>query len=186
MNKVGYFATFAVGAVIGAAATWFYVKKKYEKAAQEEIQRELDSLREVYQDKEKDLNNKLEEANEEYNIVVRKLNTINLVRKEPEVMLEPRAITPEEFEENEDEYEQVTVYYFKDGVVADMSDTPIEDVDGLIGLDNLKRIGEWEDDVIHVRNDVLQRDYEVLRDYGNFSSLVISKHGVDELDENDD
>lgn len=185
MNKVGYLAAFAVGAVIGAAATWLLVKNKYENEAQETINKELDTIRTIYNGKEKVLNEELEQVREEKEIVVKKLSAINSVRKEPTVVLEPRVISPEEFEENEDEYEQITLYYYKDKVLADMNDNIIEDVDGIVGLDNLKRIGEWEDDVIHIRNDGQERDYEILQDYGCFNDLVVSKHDPEKLEEYD-
>lgn len=185
MNKFGYVAAFAVGAVVGAVVTWRYVKDKYEMQAQETINEELDTIRAIYNGREEQMNSELEQIREEKEIVVRKLNTINSMRKEAPVVLEPRVISPEEFEENEEDYEQVTLYYYKDGILADMGDNVIEDIDGIVGLDNLKRIGEWEDDVLHIRNDGLERDYEVLQDYGNFNDLVVSKYDSEKLEEYD-
>ena len=44
MNKLSYLLAFAAGALIGSAATWYFVKDKYEKLAQEEI----DSVKETF------------------------------------------------------------------------------------------------------------------------------------------
>ena len=43
-NKFVYFAVFAVGALVGSAASMHYFKKKYEQIAQEEI----DSVKETF------------------------------------------------------------------------------------------------------------------------------------------
>ena len=47
MNKSLYLVSFAVGALAGSAASWFILKKKYEKIAQEEI----DSVKELFSEK---------------------------------------------------------------------------------------------------------------------------------------
>ena len=49
-NKVVAIAAFAIGAVVGAAATWKFAKTKYEKIADEEIE----SVKEVFSRKIKE------------------------------------------------------------------------------------------------------------------------------------
>ena len=48
MSRGLYLATFATGAIVGSVVTWCFVKKKYERIAQEEI----DSVKEVFAKKE--------------------------------------------------------------------------------------------------------------------------------------
>lgn len=71
-------------------------------------------------------------------------------------------ITPEEFGENED-YDTSSLYYYADGVLADVDDSPINDVDNTVGYDSLKTFGKYEDDAVYVRNDILKCDYEIMK-----------------------
>jgi hypothetical protein len=48
----------------------------------------------------------------------------------------------------------------------------IDDVEHTIGADSLTHFGEYEDDSVHVRNDRLECDYEILRDYRKFSDII--------------
>ena len=54
MNKAFGIVIFAVGAVAGSAATWYFTKTKYEKIAQEEI----DSVKEVFSNRNKSADEK--------------------------------------------------------------------------------------------------------------------------------
>lgn len=93
----------------------------------------------------------------------------------------PYIIPPEMFDEEPD-YDAVTLTYYNDGVVADMWDEKVDDVDDTIGSDSLNHFGEYEEDSVFVRNDNLKTDYEILRDYRNYSDIVpcASPEQVDE------
>ena len=186
-SNIKYFAVFVVGAAIGSAATWRFVKTKYERRANEEIQ----SVKQTFIDNEKRLTSCLEHANNAlkksagieigiktndshevrtYETIVDdsdyrvrnfndKLNEeVNPVDKE-----KPYVIPPEEFGEVE-EYEQVSLTYYADGYLADEDDELIDDIEGIVGEDSLTHFGEYEDDSVFVRNDRLLCDYEILRD----------------------
>jgi hypothetical protein len=186
-NEVIYAAVFAVGAAVGSLATWKIVKTKYEKIAQEEI----DSVKEVYTKKmigeEIDLslsvgidpdedNRTLEEKLKDLKIVTDEYTSIiqnqgyasNAVAPEPKKEVEkvvidrPYVISPEEY--GELGYEEIELTYYADEVLADDQNELVEDVDDIVGLDSLKRFGEFEDDSVHVRNDALHADYEILLD----------------------
>lgn len=177
------FLMFAVGAVIGSAATWKFVKTKYERIAQEEI----DSVKERYAKRaESDENiEKLEsglkktidnmqkqiDAYEHANLVTAagytnyaKADTVPNVDK-------PYIIDAEEYDELED-YEAEELLYYADGVLADYYGNIVDDVDDMVGLDNLERVGkEDEEDSLHVRNDSRKCDYEILLDLREYSEV---------------
>lgn len=80
----------------------------------------------------------------------------------------PYVISPDEFGEK-DGYENVTLTYYADGVLTDYFDNVISNVDEVVGLDSLDHFGEYEDDVVFVRNEKMETDYEILRDLRDFN-----------------
>ena len=80
----------------------------------------------------------------------------------------PYVISPDEFGEK-DGYENVTLTYYADGVLTDYFDNVISNVDEVVGFDSLDHFGEYEDDVVFVRNDKMETDYEILRDLRDFN-----------------
>ena len=180
---------FAVGAAFGSAVTWKFVKTKYEKIAQEEI----NSVKEVFSNRqseptEDDTEN---EVVEEEQIVgqldirgyAEKLQDMNYVdyssNSKPDVIAnekaesttKPYVISPDEFAERKD-YDTVSLTYYKDKVLTYENDEIVEDVDGLVGRDSLNHFGEYEDDSVFVRNDELKCDYEILLDQRNYTDAV--------------
>ena len=88
----------------------------------------------------------------------------------------PYLITEAEFEENPEEYEQSTLTYYEgDDVLTDSRDKPIPDPDMIAGDDNLLRFGVGTDDPnrVHVRNDKLKMDFEILKSTGKFTTEVL-------------
>lgn len=80
----------------------------------------------------------------------------------------PYVISPDEFGEK-DGYENVTLTYYADGVLTDYFDNVISNVDEVVGFDSLDHFGEYEDDVVFVRNEKMETDYEILRDLRDFN-----------------
>ena len=80
----------------------------------------------------------------------------------------PYVISPDEFGEK-DGYENVTLTYYADGVLTDYFDNVISNIDEVVGLDSLDHFGEYEDDVVFVRNEKMETDYEILRDLRDFN-----------------
>lgn len=174
--KLSNIFAFATGVAIGAAVTCKYFKTKYERIAQEEI----DSVKETFSTKkeepvvEKDtieeepkpiryMKPSLSEyaaklTNNGYtnysNIEVEEENILDLTPK-------PYVISPSEFD-TEDGYEAITLYYHTDGVVADDMGEVVEDFENIIGSDFHVHYGEYEDDAVHIRNEKLKTDYEIL------------------------
>ena len=89
-------------------------------------------------------------------------------------MDKPYDISPDEFGEFDD-YEKISLTYYKDQILADDGDEPIEDIDEVVGSESLNCFGEYEDDAVFVRNDRLKCDYEILLDHRKYSDVVQRK-----------
>lgn len=156
---------FIFGAAIGSVTTWKLVECKYKQIANEEIDdmkayydRKLNEIGEcketedIYEEEEPSI----EEDKDEYEDIAKKY-----ISDSDHISNKPYVIEPSEFGEIED-YDQINLTYYADGVVVDdLSGEVVEDLEKLIGL-NLDRIGEYEDDALHIRNDELETDYEIL------------------------
>ena len=66
----------------------------------------------------------------------------------------------------------MTLLSYTDGLVSDDAFELIEDVRGAIG-DAVQHMGEFEEDVIHVRNDRLKIYYEVLRSEKSYQDDIL-------------
>lgn len=73
----------------------------------------------------------------------------------------PYIISPEDFA-LDDEYTIVNLNYYIDGVLTDEDDNIVENVDDVVGLENLNHMGEYEDDALHIRNENYKCEYEIL------------------------
>lgn len=88
----------------------------------------------------------------------------------------PFIVTQEQFFENELEHEQITITYFEgDDVLSDEQDKPVENVDKIVGNDNLDKFGYGSNDpnVVYVRNDDLHLDFEIIHSDGKYTEEVL-------------
>lgn len=171
---------FTAGLAIGSVVTWKLVEAKYAKIAEDEI----NDIRDYYDEKAKNITTEAEVVKvenkpdiSEYAAKIEKNGYKNYheisekpVKKEHKNGA-PYIITPEEFGEI-DEYETVNLTYYADDYLADDVDELVENVDETIGWENLNHIGEYEEDALHIRNDKLKCDYEILRDLDNYKDVV--------------
>ena len=79
----------------------------------------------------------------------------------------PYVISPYDFGELDD-YAQIELTYYLDGVLEDEDYHIVTDVDELIGPSALTSFGEYEDDSVFVRNDRLRTDFQILKDYRTY------------------
>jgi hypothetical protein len=87
----------------------------------------------------------------------------------------PYIISKDEFFEDAANHSQSTIsYYAGDGVLADEHDEPIEDIDRVVGDNNIPRFGHRSEDpnVLYVRNHSLGTDYEITLSKGKYSVEV--------------
>lgn len=92
------------------------------------------------------------------------------------------VISLQEHSDNEPEYQQVTLtWYAGDSVLTDEREDIIEDFENIIGAHALGKFGEVSEDenVVHVRNNILMVDYEIVRSNGTYQQEVLGMEPVD-------
>ena len=181
MSKIKTLFIFASGAAVGSAVTWKLVKTKYEQIAQEEI----DSVKEAFfgsldscnedEESEEDIDDVEEDPSTtmKYAAILNRegyRDYSDISKEVDELEDKPYVISPDEFGEND--YTQISLTYYSDGVLADENDDVVEDVDKYVGIESLSHFGEYEDDSVFVRNDRLGVDYEILLDVRNYSDIL--------------
>ena len=185
---------FTTGAAIGSAVTWKFLKTKYEQIAQDEI----DSVKEVFSRRFEEESEDIDESDdedEEYNYEPTeedKASSNNIIKemkytsyskkknknskrkhsKNEDEELVPYVISPDDFGDNGYDTESFT--YYADDVLANDYDEIIEDRELLIGNYSLSSFGTYEEDIVHVRNDETQTDYEICRVNEKYSDVVSS------------
>lgn len=178
---------FIAGAAIGSAVTWKIVKTKYERIANEEIA----SVKEVFSRRAKDTevvehNETTDEVStktedkptiqeiKEYVDIVKNTGYNNDAQKGGETTTsdgDPYTIMPEEVGVM-DGYDLIDLTYYADGVLEDENYEVVVDVAETVGVESLDSFGEYDDDVVFVRNDKRKTDYEIVRDPRNYSDVV--------------
>mgnify|MGYP005608469169 CR=1 FL=1 len=183
-NKVLWFTA---GAVIGAAVTSNYFKTKYERLYQKDVEdvKRAFSMPQQSEPTEGDTESEVESMDaldptpEEiinYNSIISAQGygesaiPVDSEKKEVKGVPRPYVISPAEFD-TLDDYEVFSLNYFEDGVLADDAGNVIEDVENMVGRDSLNHFGEYEDDSVHVRNDALECDFEILKDLRRYSDV---------------
>lgn len=202
---------FAAGAAIGSAVTWKIVKTRYERIVQEEIESIKEVFAgnepEVAQEKDDDSDDEAgsdqgqsgkinwaeledldDEEDEEFSeAVISEYTrlTANYSNNEEKggaknMAKDPYVISPYDFGEL-DEYHQVELTYYADGTLEDEDYNIVTDVDELLGAGSLYTFGEYEEDAVFVRNERLQTDFQILKDYRTYEEA--RSIGPDQVDD---
>lgn len=171
---------FLTGVGVGGAASYLYFKKKYD-----DREEELKELKEHYNKKI------LENVDKEiYENILEKEKYVSYEKMAPEILKEPvkevkeetavkdypkEAFVIDEIEYSEKElyFDKVELDYFvEDEALLDEADELL-DVNTSIGYDILDDFRNDEsEDVIYVRNPVLNTDYMVNKRFGKYSDIV--------------
>lgn len=202
-SKIGFVVGVLIGAAAGGASVWYYVKDKYESIAQAEI----DSVKNVYFQHEQNLKKELQEARQmitgtetedaskedsgdDIAKMARRISekrgyteySRDLSPEKTEAPSESgsasetaHVIAPYEFGELQD-FVQASLTYFADGILADEDGVIVENVEETVG-DALKHFGEFEDDAVHVRNEAVRCDYEILKSPDTFDDFLDELRG---------
>lgn len=84
----------------------------------------------------------------------------------------PYVISPEEFINEQPYYDKITLEYYQDDILSNaISDEIITDIDAAIGYESLNHFGEYEDDVVYVRNEKTSTDYEIIFQHRPFAII---------------
>ena len=188
-NVLSELCIFIGGALIGSSITYLIVKNKYEKIIDEEIESVKETYEDAYGNKMKTAKlventdgtpSPREKNQRAYEELIKQYKHDDSMDVEEDRsdeqegdednMVEPYVITPDEF--GDTGYETVCLTLYADGVIEDdegdmWSD---DDIDVLLGRDSLSHMGENIDDpdVIYVRNENEETDYEIARDVDNY------------------
>lgn len=191
-NKFVNVATFVIGAAVGSFVTWKYVTTKYE----QRIQAEIDSVKEAFAAQTRpEIADEIDAEDEdeadpseppaptpmrpsekpslsEYAKILNETGYTGEKGGSVVQPIKPYVIPPEEFGDEHD-YTLVELRYFADKVLTDSWYNVIEDdeADDMIGLESLNEFGRYEEDSVHVRNDLKKTDYEVLLDIRKYSDI---------------
>ena len=187
---------FTTGAAIGSLVTWKVVKTKYERIAQEEIDsvKEMwaSRMREEYGEKVFNEEDTLEEDDYDeefddeemidYNRIASRYRTSGEEAEnggegegdeEVPYIDGPYVITPDEYGNGSFDHNLCTLSYYSDGVLADDWDVEV-DIEETVGSEALKHIGEYAEDIVHVRNERLKIDYEIARDPRKYADVILT------------
>ena len=89
----------------------------------------------------------------------------------------PFVIDAEDFLNDKDEYEKITIsYYMLDNVLADERDELINDSDYIVGDKNLSTVVPSDSphqQYLYVRNDELETDFEIMIVEGSYQEMVL-------------
>lgn len=198
--------SFVVGAAVSGCSTWLITKKIYEKKYSDLAQEEIDSVKKRFTVPIKTLKpkeNTVEEKKVTADMATHKPNLTEYAKKIKEYTnysnskneddsprikdIRPvseviQVIDPEEYGDERD-YDKIELTLYADGILADENDEIIDDVGAVVGPDALDRFGEYEDDAVHVKNDLRKAYYEVLADERSYEDATGKKphdHGEED------
>lgn len=151
---------FSLGVAVGAVASWFVAREKYRKIADDEIA----SVKEVFQRKKKE-KAELAEEKTTYNDLSDVYDTESAdddVTEDKDDL--PYIIEPEEYG-NKVENECTVLMWYGDDILTDTYGVNVDDIENTVGREFIDHFGEnpEEPDVVYVRNDRLEMDYQILQ-----------------------
>ena len=181
---------FTAGGAIGSLVTWKVLKTRYERIAQEEIDSVKETWAQMNRhdtdepvegrgmcdecdDEEYDDNAIEQMVMTDYTSLASKYSrgTGETTENDEEgergteddvpYINGPYVIDPSDFGDGNFEHELHCINYYSDGILADDWGV-ILDIEETIGEDSLKHFGDYADDIVHVRNERLRIDYEVV------------------------
>ena len=192
--RVSKAAWFLIGATLGAGAgvggTYIYMKDKFEKRLNEEV----NALKTHYVERDRELAKKNEEKKKELEEIVFSKNETNdfmdyaniyksntpekviaavshkeVVNDNLDISGAAEIISDVDFADpNFDNYQKISVDYFEDGAAFEsLSGEEIDGFELIVGDDFKTAFGEFTPNVVYVRNDELQVDYEIIEQEGS-------------------
>lgn len=92
-----------------------------------------------------------------------------------DMVKKPYVISPEDYENYNTDYDDISLTYYADGILADDMDEIVEDPDNIVGSDFMNYFGKYEEDTVLIRNDRLKCTYEILRDRRTYEAVTGEK-----------
>lgn len=186
-NSLKTIISFTLGAVLAGGATWFVTKRYYENIFDEQLeparQDLINALKKVEDDKrEKEVKDDYVDRANKYNTVT----TIDNVEKKPVDTHKTDYTKPSEVKEEEipavqiiseddfgmeEDYEQISLEYYRDGILTDELGAPVENPNETVGTEYRKLL--QYDDTVYVRNNNLKCDFEICRNLETFKEIEV-------------
>lgn len=166
---------FVSGAAVGGALTYFFFKTKIEAKYQEMYEKDKEGFERMAKQLENDcmaasINLNKEDRKKANDIIENEhYNEESDIEEEVKELGKTdfsKIIKPEEFDEfcdDDDWNEPISLYITCDGVVFDDDENEVEDPDLLLVPNIESHFGEYERDCVYVRNFETRTDYEILR-----------------------
>lgn len=202
-NAVNFTIYFTAGMAIGVGAGYLLAKKKYRLLAEEEIasvkdifkkvraedkthaedqaradwSADLETAKEVIDFEDYDSRSETPEGLTTVEIGIRgddvKVSVEEQTRRDESA---PYLITIEEYMGDRHDFAKTTATYWEeDDTIVNDDEKPMDDVNEVIGNDNLMTFGSdpEEPDMIWVRNEHLEVDFEIARDQRSYHEVVL-------------
>ena len=183
---------FLSGLLVGAGASFFVTKKimtdKHDAEMRDMIDKinaERSAMKAELTSNKPDISTfkKIEEEKPAEVSVHSVFDNASVEEKQPEVKKKAPAKSskkkkPTVYEITEDEFndvdnrEKVLLSYYSDKVLANTYNDKQVDISSTIGYDMLDMLGDEKLDSLHVRNESNNTDYEITRDFREFSEIV--------------
>lgn len=180
-NKAIGVLAFVAGAAVGSVVTWKVTKTKYETILQEEI----DSVKAEFSkgvtkivekttvDTAKIFEKQENPEKTEYDKLINNLDYTSHSNDDKPLSVKNNqvyVIPPESA--GEEDYDIVSLTYYADEVLAYDDGKIVENVEDTVGSESLTSFGEYEDDSVYVRNNIMKTDFEILRDTRKYSVVM--------------
>lgn len=199
MNKILIFLS---GATIGAGAAYYFTKKYYERIANEEIE----EVRTHFEQREKarkydtttkefpeDITPhefvKIDEDGEEEHIIATDFDSAEEVeywREHGGTFQDPYVIAYDDIFDVgfvEHDWDTVELTYYADDILADELDDRFLDAEYLIGDDFRYHFGDYDENMVIIRNEEQRTDYIIRKDSRHFSEISKKPHRVRDGDD---
>jgi hypothetical protein len=186
-KKISSILSFSAGVVAGGIAGYFGTKKYLSTVFEEDLNEQIEDVKRYYSLLRKEGTfSSPEAAKETLSQVVRQYqfdqpedpanDEIEETQEEKIDTENPYIVSVEEYMQERQDLDKVTLTYYEgDDVLCDDRDVAILDYETFIGNDALSRFGHLSKDpnVVYVRNEKIEIDYEILKDHRSFSEAVL-------------
>lgn len=179
---------FALGGASGAAAAWFLLKQTMEQQLEESIagirNAFLEEKKRWWEATEKEAPKEVPPTAEKAAEAFRKYSGTeepapqSNADKPAETRKHPYPITPMKFAETTKDFGDVTLKYYPDANVMTSAenDYPLseEEIEERVGKEAIMFFGQegQEDDCVHIRNETMHTDFEILQMGGSYMEIV--------------
>lgn len=182
-----------LGAGVGFVAGYKLLEKRLEKSFDERLVEETKDMREAYQNLRQPYASPEEAVKElilpkvaaaqsngktQYDKIIPKQPKDETVVQNVFETSGPRLITQDEFMANEPEHQQATLTYYEGSdQLCGEADEPIDNEEIVVGLQYKVKFGWNSSDkhTVHVRNDDLHMDFEIVRSEGSYEEEVLGE-----------